>query len=49
LGVACYFEGAQGIKICEKNRIPVYFYPLSKDGCENTDLELENLKKLIEL
>ncbi|MFH0947980.1 MAG: DUF116 domain-containing protein [Elusimicrobiota bacterium] len=47
LGVACYFEGVQGIKECEKRKIPVYFYPLSKDGCENTDLELEGLLKLI--
>ncbi len=43
LGVACYFEGAQGIKECEKRGISVYFYPLSKDGCEETDLELEGL------
>ena len=47
LGVACYFEGTQGIKICEKNKIPVYFYPLSKDGCEDTDVDLDNLTKLI--
>lgn len=47
LGVACYFEGAQGIKECEKRKIPVYFYPLSKDGCENTDLEIDKLIKLI--
>ena len=48
LGVACYFEGAQGIKECEKRKIPVYFYPLSKDGCENTDLEIDGLIKLLE-
>lgn len=47
LGVACHFEGAQGIKECEKRKIPVYFYPLSKDGCENTDLNLSKLLKLI--
>ena len=47
LGVACYFEGAQGIKECEKHGICVYFYPLSKDGCENTDLELEGLLDFI--
>ena len=49
LGVACYFEGVQGIKECEKRKISVYFYPLSKDGCENTDLELDNLIKLLEV
>jgi hypothetical protein len=48
LGVACYFEGTQGIKECEKHKIPVYFYPLSKDGCEGTDLRLDGLIKLIE-
>ena len=48
LGVACYFEGTQGIKECEKRKIPVYFYPLSKDGCENTDLELDGLIKIME-
>ncbi|MEW6555910.1 MAG: DUF116 domain-containing protein [Elusimicrobiota bacterium] len=47
LGVACYFEGTQGIKECERQKIPVYFYPLSRDGCENTDLELKKLLKLI--
>ncbi|MBN1383903.1 MAG: DUF116 domain-containing protein [Elusimicrobia bacterium] len=47
LGVACYFEGAQGIKECEKRNIPVYFYPLSRDGCENTDLKLPALLKII--
>ncbi|MFA5780007.1 MAG: DUF116 domain-containing protein [Elusimicrobiota bacterium] len=48
LGVACYFEGVQGIKECEQWKIPVYFYPLSKDGCENTDLEIDELIKLLE-
>jgi len=43
LGIACYFEGSQGIKECEKHGMCVYFYPLSKDGCENTDLELDGL------
>lgn len=47
LGVACHFEGVEGIKKCESYGIPVYFYPLSKDGCENTDLELEPLLKLL--
>jgi len=47
LGVACYFEGAQGVKECEKHGICVYFYPLSKDGCESTDLELEGLLNFI--
>ncbi|OQA92499.1 MAG: hypothetical protein BWY26_00265 [Elusimicrobia bacterium ADurb.Bin231] len=48
LGIACCFEGTQGIKLCRKHGIPVYFYPLSKDGCEDTDLELEGLLKIIE-
>lgn len=48
LGVACYFEGVQGIKECEKRKIPVYFYPLAKDGCEDTDLEIDGLIKLME-
>ena len=47
LGVACYFEGTQGIKECEKRKIPVYFYSLSRDGCENTDLNLSKLMKII--
>lgn len=47
LGVACYFEGTQGIRECERRRIPVFFYPLSKDGCENTDLKLPALIKMI--
>ncbi|MFH1540680.1 MAG: DUF116 domain-containing protein [Elusimicrobiota bacterium] len=48
LGIACYFEGAHGIKECEKWKIPVYFYPLSKDGCENTDFEVDELMELLE-
>ena len=41
LGVACYFEGAEGMRLCRKNGAVVQFVPLTKDGCENTDVNLD--------
>ncbi|MHB9154544.1 MAG: DUF116 domain-containing protein [Endomicrobiales bacterium] len=47
VGVACFFEGVQGIKLGEKNRIIVQFVPLSKDGCAATDVVLEEVFKVL--
>ena len=43
IGVACYFEGVQGIKEGEKNKVPVQFVALAKDGCVDTDVKLEDV------
>jgi hypothetical protein len=49
LGVACYFEGAQGMEATEKAGMAVQFVPLTKDGCENTDCDLAEVLSVIDL
>ena len=49
VGIACYFEGKLGIKLADKYKLPVQFIPLTKDGCSNTDVDLEEAKKIISL
>ena len=48
VGVACYFEGVQGIKKGEGNRVPVQFVALTKDGCADTDVNLQEVFKTLE-
>ncbi|MCD6311184.1 MAG: DUF116 domain-containing protein [Elusimicrobia bacterium] len=48
IGVACYWEGFIGQKICGQSRIPVQFFPLSRDGCSDTDLDIDAFLKFIE-
>lgn len=43
LGVACYFEGVQGLELSEKLNVPVQFVPLTKDGCVDTDVVLDEV------
>ena len=43
LGVACFFEGKQGIELMEKFKLAVQFVELTKDGCVNTDVDIEKL------
>ncbi|MCX5781482.1 MAG: DUF116 domain-containing protein [Elusimicrobia bacterium] len=51
LGVACYFEGAQGIELLDNNggkdKIAVQFVPLTKDGCTDTDVNLDVVLKAL--
>jgi len=47
LGVACFFEGMQGIELMEKFKLAVQFIELAKDGCVNIDVNLENLLERI--
>jgi len=47
LGVACHFEGALGILECERLGIPVQCVPLLRDGCADTDVELEPVLQLM--
>ena len=51
LGIACYFEGAQGFEMLDgnENEIAVQFVPLTRDGCSNTDVEIEKVIKAIYL
>ncbi len=48
LGVACHFEGALGILECERLGIPVQCVPLLRDGCADTDVELDAVLELME-
>ena len=47
LGVACPYEGFIGIMECERRGIPVQFVPLTKDGCADTEVDIENLKAFL--
>jgi hypothetical protein len=48
IGVACSFEGAQGMELCEKHDLTVQFVPLTKDGCVNTDLDIDDVFATLE-
>ncbi|MFH1706893.1 MAG: DUF116 domain-containing protein [Planctomycetota bacterium] len=43
LGVACWYEGFLGIVECENRGVAVTFYPLSKDGCAGTEVNIQGL------
>ncbi len=43
VGVACPLEGALGALECERLGVTVQFIPLSRDGCADTDLDLNEL------
>jgi hypothetical protein len=47
VGVACDYEGTLGVLECEKRKIPVQFIPLTRDGCFETDVELEEVKSVL--
>jgi len=49
IGIACYFEGVQAVKMTEKGKIITQFIPLTKDGCADTDVDLDETKKIIAL
>ncbi|PIX13941.1 MAG: hypothetical protein COZ72_07425 [Elusimicrobia bacterium CG_4_8_14_3_um_filter_50_9] len=48
IGVACEWEGFLGQKICGEFKIPVQFFPLSRDGCADTDVGTDAFLKFIE-
>lgn len=43
LGVACYFEGVMGMDESEKHGLIAQFAPLTKDGCVDTDVDLDKV------
>ncbi len=47
IGIACYFEGVQAVKMTDKEKILTQFIPLAKDGCSDTDVDLGEVKKII--
>ena len=48
LGVACSLEGALGSLECERAGIPVQFIPLLRDGCADTDVDLDTVLETLE-
>lgn len=46
-GVACFYEGFLGMKICGEFKIPAVFFPLSRDGCSDTDIDLDSFLELL--
>jgi hypothetical protein len=48
LGVACPYEGALGIIECERAGVPVQFVPLTRDGCSETDVDMDEVVSALE-
>ncbi|GHT70775.1 hypothetical protein AGMMS49950_06310 [Endomicrobiia bacterium] len=49
VGIACFFEGAQAFKMLEKENVAVQFVALTKDGCVDTDANLIEVAKVLEI
>ena len=47
LGIACYYEGALGMKQASRITSAVQFVPLTKDGCANTDVDVEEALRVL--
>ena len=48
IGVACYFEGSLGMMECKKCKVTSEFVVLNKEGCADTDLDLNDLYEVME-
>jgi hypothetical protein len=48
VGVACLFEGKEAFALLKKYDIAVQFVALSKDGCSDTDVDLEEVYKILQ-
>ncbi|AKL98515.1 DUF116 domain-containing protein [Endomicrobium proavitum] len=46
-GVACYFEGAQAFQMLNGKPVSVQFAPLTKDGCADTDTDLNVVERVL--
>jgi hypothetical protein len=49
LGLACQYEGALGIFECERLGVAVQFVPLTRDGCADTDVDLDKVLAALEM
>ncbi|MDR1720917.1 MAG: DUF116 domain-containing protein [Endomicrobium sp.] len=47
IGVACFFEGYQAFNILKDKNVAVQFTSLKKDGCANTDVDIEEVEKAL--
>ena len=48
IGVACYYEGFLGMNICREFKIPVQFFSLLRDGCADTEVDIDAFLKFME-
>jgi hypothetical protein len=49
VGIACYFEGEQGFKVMKETDIAVQFAPLTRDGCHDTEADVETLENILKM
>jgi hypothetical protein len=49
IAVACHFEGVQGIKITDSLKVITQFIPLLKDGCCDTDVDVNKVEEIMKL
>ena len=49
VAVACHFEGVQGIKMTDSLKVIAQFIPLLKDGCYNTDVDINDVEKIMKI
>jgi hypothetical protein len=47
VGIACFFEGSQAFKMLKSENVTVQFVPLTKDGCDTTDIDLTEVEKVL--
>ena len=47
IGVACFSEVVEGIKLSHVFDVPVQGVPLLKDGCKDTVVDMDKLKKVL--
>jgi hypothetical protein len=48
VGIACDYEGALGMLQCERAGAAVQFVPLSRDGCADTDVDLDEVMSVLQ-
>jgi len=48
VGVACAYEGALGVLACERAGAAVQFVPLERDGCSDTDVDVDEVTSVLE-
>lgn len=48
VGLACHLEGALGVLTCEEKGVAVQFVPLARDGCADTDVDLDEALDVLE-
>jgi hypothetical protein len=47
VGIACFFEGDQALKMLKEENVTVQFIPLTEDGCAATDVDLTEVVRVL--